>query len=178
MTKQITITLQPLGTIVRVKPGTPLIDVLHDFGVEFPCGGKGTCGRCKVKLLQGELEAGKEQKAKLNKLQLSDEWRLACFCTADSDITLEVAQFENIILADSTTFEISPKEGFGVRKAMFNSAMVRDEFDARQYSHQAVLVKTRNIEKDQAAWKAVSAVGDHCPVVPHAVAVARTEEIE
>jgi len=42
------------------------------------------------------------------------------------------------------------KEGFGVRKAMFNSAMVRDEFDARQYSHQAVLVKTRNIEKDQA----------------------------
>jgi len=42
------------------------------------------------------------------------------------------------------------KEGFGVRKAMFNSALVRDEFDARQYSNQAVLVKTRSIEKDQA----------------------------
>jgi hypothetical protein len=42
------------------------------------------------------------------------------------------------------------KEGFGVRKAMFNSALVRDEFDARQYSNQTVLVKKRNIERDQA----------------------------
>ena len=42
------------------------------------------------------------------------------------------------------------KEGFGVRKAMFNSALIRDEFDARQYSNQTVLVKTRNIERDQA----------------------------
>ena len=42
------------------------------------------------------------------------------------------------------------KEGFGVRKAMFNSAAVRDGFDARQYSAQTVLVKKRNIEKDQA----------------------------
>ena len=32
------------------------------------------------------------------------------------------------------------KEGFGVRKAMFTSALVRDEFDARQYSNQTVLV--------------------------------------
>ena len=42
------------------------------------------------------------------------------------------------------------KEGFGVRKAMFTSALVRDGFDARQYSNQVVLVKKRNIERDQA----------------------------
>lgn len=114
MKKKITITLQPLGKMVQVNRGTPLIDVLHDFGVEFPCGGKGTCGRCKVKLLQGELETGPEQRTRLEKLQLSDEWRLACFCKAESDITLEVAQFENIILADNTTFEFSPKKGFGI----------------------------------------------------------------
>jgi len=42
------------------------------------------------------------------------------------------------------------KEGFGVRKAMFNSATIRDGFDARQYSNQTVLVKKRNIERDQA----------------------------
>ena len=42
------------------------------------------------------------------------------------------------------------KEGFGVRKAMFNSAAVRDGFDAREYHDQTILVKTRKIEKDQA----------------------------
>jgi len=42
------------------------------------------------------------------------------------------------------------KEGFGVRKAMFTSAAVRDGFDARQYSNQTVLVKKKKIERDQA----------------------------
>ncbi len=42
------------------------------------------------------------------------------------------------------------KEGFGVRKAMFNSAAVRDGFDSDEYHDQTVLVKTRKIEQDQA----------------------------
>lgn len=42
------------------------------------------------------------------------------------------------------------KEGFGVRKAMFNSPSVRDDFDHIEYREQSVLVKTRKIEKDQA----------------------------
>ena len=42
------------------------------------------------------------------------------------------------------------REGFGVRKAMFTSAAVRDTFDANEYHDQTVLVKTRKIEKDQA----------------------------
>ena len=42
------------------------------------------------------------------------------------------------------------KEGFGVRKAMFTSASVRDGFDARQYRDQTILVKKRSIEKDLA----------------------------
>jgi hypothetical protein len=42
------------------------------------------------------------------------------------------------------------KDGFGVRKAMFNSANVRDGFDHIEYSEQTILVKERKIEKDQA----------------------------
>ena len=42
------------------------------------------------------------------------------------------------------------KEGFGVRKSMFSSPAVRDGFDARQFSSQTILVKKRNIERDQA----------------------------
>jgi uncharacterized 2Fe-2S/4Fe-4S cluster protein (DUF4445 family) len=114
MQKKVSISLQPLGKDVIVNQGTPLIDVLHEYGVEFPCGGKGTCGRCKVKLLKGKLEAGPVQQKKLDKLGLKGNWRLACFCTADSDITLEIAQFENIILADNTTFEFTPRAGFGI----------------------------------------------------------------
>lgn len=114
MQQKATIILQPLGKTLEVIQGTPLIDVLHEFGVEFPCGGKGTCGRCKVKLLKGEIERDEIQKIKLDKLNLDDTWRLACYCEVKSDITLEVAQFENIILADNTEFEFTPQTGFGI----------------------------------------------------------------
>ncbi|HKI88001.1 MAG TPA: ASKHA domain-containing protein [Draconibacterium sp.] len=114
MQQKVNINLQPINKKLTVNSGTPLIDVLHEYGVEFPCGGKGTCGRCKVQLLDGNLEKGLEQQQKLNKLGLGEDWRLACYCAVESDITLEVAQFENIILADNTTFEFQPRKGFGV----------------------------------------------------------------
>jgi uncharacterized 2Fe-2S/4Fe-4S cluster protein (DUF4445 family) len=114
MQQKVNITLEPLGKLIEVNTGTPLIDVLHEFGVEFPCGGKGACGNCKVKLLNGELKVDSVQQQKLDKLKLSDNWRLACQCNAESDITLEISQFENIILADNSTFEFTPKTGFGI----------------------------------------------------------------
>jgi hypothetical protein len=42
------------------------------------------------------------------------------------------------------------RDGFGVRKAMFNSPTVRDGFDSNEFHDQTVLVKTRKIEQDQA----------------------------
>lgn len=114
MNKKIRISLQPLDKSVLVNKGTPLIDVLHEFGLEFPCGGKGTCGACKVKLLKGNLKIDSVQQQKLEKLKLKDNWRLACFCKAESDITLELTQFENIILADNSKFEFTPQSGFGI----------------------------------------------------------------
>ena len=114
MSQKVTIHLHPIDKKLQVNQGTPLIDVLHEYGVEFPCGGKGTCGRCKVKLLEGRLDKNAEQQQKLKKLELDEDWRLACYCNAESDITLEISQFENIILADNTTFEFQSQKGFGI----------------------------------------------------------------
>ena len=104
MNKKVTIKLAPLRKSISVNPGTPLIDVLHEFGVEFPCGGKGTCGSCKVKLLNGELKVDSVQQQKLAKLKLGENWRLACYCKAESDITLEISQFENIFESNFLRF--------------------------------------------------------------------------
>ncbi len=42
------------------------------------------------------------------------------------------------------------KEGFGIRKAMFENETIKDEFSAKAYQNQSVLLKSRKIEKDQA----------------------------
>ena len=94
--KKHTIRLHPLGKELPANDKTPLIDILHEFGIEFPCGGKGTCGKCKVKLLDGEIKATDAHQGKIEQLGLSAEWRLACFSQCSGDITLEIEQFNHL----------------------------------------------------------------------------------
>lgn len=121
--------LQPLGKTIRVNDQTPLIDVLHEFGIEFPCGGKGTCGKCKVKLLEGEIEMNEIHQQKIQKLGLSSEWRLACYSECTSDITLEIEQFNHLILADESEFEFIPQKGFGVAVDLGTTTLVTQLID-------------------------------------------------
>jgi uncharacterized 2Fe-2S/4Fe-4S cluster protein (DUF4445 family) len=123
------IQLLPLGKTIQVNDKTPLVDVLHEFGIEFPCGGKGTCGKCKVKLLEGELEMNDIHQQKIQKLGLSPEWRLACYSKCTADITLEIEQFNHLILADESEFEFIPQIGFGIAVDLGTTTLVAQLID-------------------------------------------------
>jgi len=123
------IRLQPFGKELQVNDNTPLIDVLHEFGIEFPCGGKGSCGKCKVKLLDGNIEVSQIHQLKLYQLDLSPEWRLACYSNCTSDITLEVDQFNHMILADESEFEFVPESGYGVAVDLGTTTLVAQLID-------------------------------------------------
>lgn len=127
--KKRTIRLYPLGKEIQVNDQTPLIDVLHEFGVEFPCGGKGTCGKCSVRLLEGHIETTPQHRQKLEELRLDHNWRLACMCQCTSDITLEIEQFSHIILADESEFDFVPQKGFGVAVDLGTTTIVAQLID-------------------------------------------------
>ena len=124
-----TIRLHPLGKEIVVNDQTPLIDMLNEFGIEFPCGGKGTCGKCKVRLLNGKIGITENHQQKLDKLSLSSDWRLACFSHCDCDITLEVEQFNHLILADESDFDFIPGEGYGVAIDLGTTTIVAQLID-------------------------------------------------
>jgi uncharacterized 2Fe-2S/4Fe-4S cluster protein (DUF4445 family) len=124
-----TIRLQPLGKEIRVNHQTPLIDVLHEFGIEFPCGGKGTCGKCKVRLLDGEIKTTAVHQQKLIQMGLSSDWRLACYSQCTSDITLEIEQFNHLILADESEFDFLPQDGFGIAVDLGTTTVVAQLVD-------------------------------------------------
>jgi len=121
--------LHPLGKTLEVNHQTPLIDVLHTYGVEFPCGGKGTCGKCKVKLLEGEIDVSDIHQQNITKLGLSPEWRLACYSTCTSDITLELDQFNQLILADESVFAFTPRQGYGIAVDLGTTTIVAQLVD-------------------------------------------------
>ncbi|MDP2335367.1 MAG: 2Fe-2S iron-sulfur cluster-binding protein, partial [Bacteroidota bacterium] len=127
--KRHVIYLHPLGKELRVNDQTPLIDVLHEFGIEFPCGGKGTCGKCKVRLLEGEIKTTEVHQQKIEKLGLSNDWRLACFSRCTGDITLEIEQFNHLILADESEFDFIPQKGFGIAVDLGTTTVVAQLID-------------------------------------------------
>ena len=71
MSEFVHLELLPLGKVLRVKRGTPLPDVLFAHGVEFPCGGRGLCKGCKIKVLAGNLPITVEDQQKLSGAELA-----------------------------------------------------------------------------------------------------------
>jgi uncharacterized 2Fe-2S/4Fe-4S cluster protein (DUF4445 family) len=106
--------LLPLGKVLRVKRGTPLQDLLFAHGVEFPCGGRGRCKGCRIRVLAGALPITGEDRQKLTRAELAAGWRLACRGAAESDLKIELAQWDAPILTDDSEFAFTPREGLGV----------------------------------------------------------------
>jgi len=123
------IRLEPLGKLLTVARGTSLIDVLHEFGVEFPCGGKGSCGKCKVKLIEGDIPVSPDHRILLEEHGLSQEWRLACMSKAESDLVLEVGQYEAMIQADESTFAFESATGLGIAVDLGTTTLITQLVD-------------------------------------------------
>lgn len=90
--KPLHVALEGLGLEVQVVPGISLLDAVRAAGLalDSECGGRGTCGECRVRFLQGTPRPTVEDAALLSQDELDGGWRLACqtFLTADCRIAL------------------------------------------------------------------------------------------
>lgn len=65
---------------LKAAAGRRLLDVLADSGVRLPsaCGGAGTCGLCRLRVVAGGGEAGPQELAQMTRAQALRGDRLAC----------------------------------------------------------------------------------------------------
>jgi uncharacterized 2Fe-2S/4Fe-4S cluster protein (DUF4445 family) len=127
--KEIKVTLHPAGLEISVRPGTPLMDILHEYGVEFPCGGKGKCGSCRIRIIKGTVTLTQKHKSLLESLNFPGEMRLACMSAPDSDVIIEIPQLETVILADNSRFEFDPLPGYGIAIDLGTTTLVAQLLD-------------------------------------------------
>jgi len=125
------IELLPLGRTLTLEHGTSLQDALFAQGVEFPCGGRGRCKGCKIKVLSGSLPATAEDEQKLTWAEIADGWRLGCRAQAIGDLKIELAQWEAPILTDDSILEFNPQEGLGVAVDLGTTTIVAQLLDLR-----------------------------------------------
>ncbi|MBU5675288.1 DUF4445 domain-containing protein [Alkaliphilus sp. MSJ-5] len=82
---------------VKYVPNKNLMQILidKDIFVDNPCNGKGSCGKCKIRLLEGELPPMSETEVRLLKQEeITAGIRLSCLVVPKNDITIEVLQKE------------------------------------------------------------------------------------
>jgi uncharacterized 2Fe-2S/4Fe-4S cluster protein (DUF4445 family) len=83
---------EPDGNEVRVPSGTPIFDAAswNGIAIDSTCGGYGTCKKCKVKILSGDVPVGSVDPRAFTPAELQDGWRLACRAGAREDLVVEV----------------------------------------------------------------------------------------
>ncbi len=82
----------PDGNEVRVPSGTPIFDAAswNGIAIDSTCGGHGTCKKCKVRIVSGEVPVGTVDPRAFTTDELREGWRLACRAGARSDLVIEV----------------------------------------------------------------------------------------
>ncbi|MFO7871330.1 MAG: ASKHA domain-containing protein [Kiritimatiellia bacterium] len=91
-TNEIKVTFQPAGRSVYVLPGTLLLEAAGRAGIplQTPCGGRGTCGKCKVRVIDGHCPASSSAQKALTADQLKSNYRLACQTYIEETLVVEI----------------------------------------------------------------------------------------
>lgn len=91
MTGKIEVTYLPSGKTARVPAGTTLFNAAHWAGlpIESTCGGRGTCGKCGVRVVSGHVETSLADHRHLAD-KLDDGWRLSCQAEIAEPIVCDV----------------------------------------------------------------------------------------
>ena len=82
----------PEGAEVRVPSGTPVFDAAswNGIAIDSTCGGHGTCKKCRVRVVSGEVPVGPLDPRAFSAEELREGWRLACRANARGDLVVEV----------------------------------------------------------------------------------------
>ena len=91
-------------------PGETLLETARaaNVAIDAPCSGNGSCGKCRVKLLEGTVEG-------LQTGHISDEeyaagWRLSCASKVSSDVTVMVPDIASAYQSRMKTADLSTGE--------------------------------------------------------------------
>ena len=80
---------------IEVEDGISLLEAvskIKDMHIDASCGGKGTCGKCKVKVIKGDLSRPLENENKyLSDKDLEDGYRLSCMVPVTGNIEVFIS---------------------------------------------------------------------------------------
>lgn len=91
---RVEIDFAPSGKSARVPLGVTVFDVAswNAIAVDSTCGGHGTCRKCKVQIVSGDIPHGASDAKAFTEEELEQGWRLACQACAFTNLKVNVPE--------------------------------------------------------------------------------------
>lgn len=106
--------------IIKVQKNKNLLDALResDIFISAVCAGRGTCGKCRVKILKGEFVPSEEDKKFFSEKELAEGYRLACRFYPEQPCEIQIPEDEEgfLVLAEhkEKDMEVSENLEYGI----------------------------------------------------------------
>ena len=79
---------------LTVEQGNNVMATLNENGIFLPsaCGGKASCGQCKLRVLEGGGEILDSERSHFSRKEVKEHWRLGCQCKVKGDLKVKVPE--------------------------------------------------------------------------------------
>ncbi|MBP7279917.1 MAG: 2Fe-2S iron-sulfur cluster binding domain-containing protein [Sedimentibacter sp.] len=145
-----------------VKGGSSLLDTLRSEKIFIPsaCGGKGTCGYCKVIVHEGGGPVLATEKPLLTKEELEINTRLSCQCKVKQNIKVQIPEELFSVKEYAVVVDKMEKLTSTIKKLRFNLGEEEISFKPGQYVQLKAPAYEGNDEEVYRAYSIASSVND------------------
>ncbi len=162
--------------VIECNAGENLLELARraNVAIDAPCSGNGSCGKCRVKLVEGTVESPRS-------LHISDEefaegWRLSCSSRVIEDVTVLVPDIASAYQSRMKTADLSSPEEIAIftqaQEAMRSSGIVfENKYRALDLVMDVPSLEDTMPDNERLTWAIQAAAGVEKVEIPYAVMV-------
>lgn len=96
------------------QEGEKLLDLakISNVAIDAPCGGNGSCGKCRVRLVSGELDS--QITRHISQEEYDEGWRLACISKIKGDVEVMVPDIASAYRSRMKVADLDSKEEIAI----------------------------------------------------------------
>ena len=104
--------------VVTAAPDSTLLDVARsaNVAIDAPCSGNGSCGKCRVKLVEGTVDGPKT--GHITEEEYAEGWRLSCASKVASDVVILVPDIASAYQSRMKTADLSSPQELEIFRAL------------------------------------------------------------
>ncbi len=152
------------ATVVAVTAGENLLEVARkaNVAIDAPCSGNGSCGKCRVKYLSGELDS--EKTRHISDQDFAEGWRLSCVSTITGDVEVMVPDIASAYKSRMKVADLSSKEEIAIfdraKKDVEESGIVfENDFSVVELQMEAPTLDDTMPDNERLVWALQAAAG-------------------